>query len=151
MNLFDFSFDNPLTFAQATFWIFLAVVLLFYSPIKNKFRARHFYLFAVSMFFYYLSSGKFVILLLITTILTYLSGKAVFRFKKKSPRKFFLSLGVVISLAFLAYFKYAYFIVDIINTYFATNIKVVDYLALLANNSFGTEFPLIKSTLSVWQ
>lgn len=147
MNLFDFSFDNPLTFAQATFWIFLAVVLLFYSPIKNKFRARHFYLFAVSMFFYYLSSGKFVILLLITTILTYLSGKAVFRFKKRSLRKFFLSLGVVISLAFLAYFKYAYFIVDIINTYFATNIKVVDYLALFSNNSFGTEFSIDKIIL----
>ncbi len=99
------------------------------------------------MLFYYLSSGKFVILLLITTILTYLSGRAIFRFKTKTSKKTFLTLGVIINLAFLAYFKYAYFIVEIINTYFATKIKVVDYLALFSNNLLGTHFSIEKIIL----
>ena len=124
MNFLNFSQDNPLLFTQAVFWIFFAIVLLIYSPIRNKLNARHFYLFTVSVLFYYLSSGNFVILLLITTLLTFLFGKLLFGTNKK--RKFILTLSVTINLLFLTYFKYSYFIADLINHIFATNIKVVD-------------------------
>lgn len=147
MNFLNFSQDNPLLFTQAVFWIFFAIVLLIYSPIRNKLNARHFYLFTVSVLFYYLSSGNFVILLLITTLLTFLFGKLLFGTNKK--RKFILTLSVTINLLFLAYFKYTYFIADLINHIFATNIKVVDYLALFSNNTFGTQLSIDKIVLPV--
>lgn len=147
MNSLNFSQDNPLLFTQAVFWIFFAIVLLIYSPIRNKFKLRHFYLFVVSVLFYYLSSGNFVILLLTTSILTFLIGKLLF--KPNRRRKLVLVFGVIVNLLFLAYFKYTYFIVDLINLNFATDVKVVDYLALFSNNTFSTHFSIDKIVLPV--
>lgn len=149
MNLLNFSQENPLLFTQALFWIFFAIVLLFYAPIRNRLKARHIYLFLFSLFFYYMSSGRFVILLLLVTLLTFLIGKAIFICKTDKSKKFFVGLGVILNILFLAYFKYAYFIVDLINTHFTTNIKVVDYIALFSNNTFGTQFSIDKIILPV--
>ncbi|MCI5715892.1 MAG: MBOAT family protein, partial [Bacteroidales bacterium] len=115
MNLLTFSQDNPLLFTQSLFWVFFAVVLMFYSPLRNKLRARHFYLLVVSFLFYYLSSGLFVFLLFVTTVLTYAFGRLLFRLKSTKARKTSLVFGIVVNLFFLCYFKYAYFIIDIIN------------------------------------
>lgn len=149
MNFIHFSQDNPLLFTQAVFWIFFALVLLCYIPLKNRFTLRHAYLFIVSILFYTLSSGRFVFLLLVTTLLTYLLGCGIFRAKKRTSKKAVLTLGVAFNLCLLAYFKYAYFIVDIINNCLGSKLQVVDFLALFANNTFGTEFSIDKIVLPI--
>lgn len=149
MNLLTFSQDNPLLFTQSLFWVFFAVVLMFYSPLRNKLRARHFYLLVVSFLFYYLSSGLFVFLLFVTTVLTYGFGRLLFRQKSMKARKTSLVFGIVVNLFFLCYFKYAYFIIDIINGCFGASLQVVNVPALFANGTFGTSFSVDKIVLPV--
>jgi D-alanyl-lipoteichoic acid acyltransferase DltB (MBOAT superfamily) len=149
MNFFSYSSQSPLLFTQLYFWIFLLIVLIIFAFIKNKLKLSHLYLALVSFFFYYKSSGTFVSLLLIVTVLDFFVGKGIFALKTRLKKKILLTLGVVINLAFLAYFKYTYFFIDILNTYFGSNIEKTNYLSLFVNNSFGTSFTIDKIILPV--
>ena len=149
MDFLTFSASSPLLFTQLRFWLFLFIVLCGFALLKNKLKAPHIWLLLVSIFFYYKSSGNFVILLLITCILTYLFAKAIYFTKPKYIRKILLFIGIVLDLSFLLYFKYTYFIIDIINTYFLQGIEAQDYLSLFCNNTFGTHFSVDKIILPV--
>src|SRR5574344_1428772 len=145
MNFFSYSSQSPLLFTQLYFWIFLLIVLIIFAFIKNKLKLSHLYLALVSFFFYYKSSCTFVSLLLIVTILDFFVGKGIFALKTRLKKKILLTLGVVINLAFLAYFKYTYFFIYILNAYFVSNIDKTNYLSLFFNNSFGTSFAFYLS------
>jgi alginate O-acetyltransferase complex protein AlgI len=149
MNFFSYSDNSPLLFTQLYFWIFFLVVLFFYCFMKKEKVSTHLYLFAISVFFYYKSSGSFVFLLLLITCLDYLFGEWIFSFESKKARKTILTIGVTINLLFLAYFKYTYFFIDLLNTYCGFNIQRGNYLAAFANISFGTHFSIDKIILPV--
>ncbi|MBR1775081.1 MAG: MBOAT family protein [Bacteroidales bacterium] len=148
-NLFAYTAGEPLLFTQIYFWLFLFVVLLVFALIKNKLKLSHLWLFLVSVFFYYKSSGNFVILLLITTLLTYGFSLWIDKTKSKGAKKLLLFVGIFLDSAFLLYFKYTYFFIDLINTYFSAQIQPKDYLSLFANNTFGTQFSIEKIILPV--
>ena len=61
-----FSFDpnSPLLFTQFYFWGFFAVVFAFLTLVKNRILLRNAFLFATSMFFYYKTSGLFLLKIL---------------------------------------------------------------------------------------
>ena len=66
-NIFSFDENYPLLFTQFYFWAFFAIVFAFFSLLKNKTLLRNTYLFFVSLFFYYKTSGSFVVILLFIT------------------------------------------------------------------------------------
>ncbi|MGP1514394.1 MAG: MBOAT family O-acyltransferase [Bacteroidales bacterium] len=149
MNIFTYVADEPLLFTQLYFWFFFLIVLLVFAMIKNRLQLSHFWLFLVSIFFYYKSSGNFVILLGCTTLLTYGISQWIEKVQSKIIKKILLSFGIFWDCAFLLYFKYTYFLIDLINTYFSANIRLQDYLSLFTNNVFGTSFSIDKIILPV--
>lgn len=145
-NIFGFDAEHPLIFTQFYFWAFFACVLVVLAAIgKSRVMLRNAFLFLVSVFFYYKTSGDFTILLIVATALSYLVGrnigKAVKGLDKDTPNplraKVWLGVGIVIELIVLFYFKYSYLVADMLNHVLGTSIEVHDYLAELGNSIVG--------------
>lgn len=164
-NLFAFDNDHPLLFTQFHFWAFFFIVYIGFCLIvsvgeghKRKRHApqhigkarrlwRNGYLFFVSLFFYYKTSGNYVVLLLFATVVGYLLGiwfdnlhrrQAATGRSTQSKRKTLMVLGVTVNLAVLCYFKYAYFFTDIFNTITSNHYSIANVIILPVGISFFT-------------
>ena len=138
ISIFSFDERYPLLFTQFNFWAFFAVVFAGFCLMKNKRLLRNTYLFFMSVLFYYKTSGLFVLILIFSTIFGFFVGKGLDRSQKTPYRKFLLTIGVIVNLAILCYFKYAYFFTDVYNSLFHSKIEIVNYLAKWANEWSGT-------------
>ena len=135
--LFSFDSAHPLLFTQFYFWAFFALVFAGFSLIHSKPVLRNAYLFFVSLFFYYKTSGVFLLLLLFVVTYNYFAARALRR-ARPAWQTFWVALSVVVDLGVLAYFKYAYFLADFLNDLFGLSIQVRDVLGELANTLTGT-------------
>lgn len=144
-NLFAFDSDHPLLFTQFHFWAFFFIAYILFTIIVSlradntaKRLMRNGYLFLISLFFYYKTSGLFVLLLIFSTFLGYYLGIRLDKLQNQRHRKWLMGIGVFINLLVLCYFKYAYFFTDIYNTVFHTKLEVVNLLAQWSNHFTAT-------------
>lgn len=132
-TIFSFNEAQPLLFTQFYFWAFFFVVFVGFSFLCNRRLMRNTFLFLVSLFFYYKTSGLFVLILIFSTFYNFYAAKGISVSKSKWGRNLWLYVGVFVNLAVLFYFKYAYFFTDVYNNLFHTEYKVFNYLAHWAN------------------
>lgn len=66
-----------------------------------------------SLFFYYESSGEYVLILLFAATLDYCIGRAMGRSEDPRQRKRLLLTSICVNLGMLSYFKYFYFLLDL--------------------------------------
>ena len=131
------------------FWAFFSIVLLIFSAVYKINKLRTIYLLAVSLFFYFKTSGVFVILLLFTIISDYNWGKQIHNSNSENKRKLFLTISVILNLTLLCYFKYAYFFADSFNQITDGNLKFFNHFAQFSNTYFSTSFSVDKLLLPV--
>ncbi len=148
-DIFSFTEGKPLIFTQLFFWGFFAVVLLFYSFIYKNLTLRTVYLLAVSFFFYYKTSGVFLLLLVFTICSDYNWGRLIFKAKTQQLKKVYVAISVIINLSLLCYFKYAYFFTESCNQLFHSDIAFFNHFSQFSNTFFGTAFSLDKLILPV--
>ncbi|MDR1793256.1 MAG: MBOAT family protein [Bacteroidales bacterium] len=139
-EIFSFNESRPLLFTQFYFWVFFAFVMAAFSFLYNRKLLRNTFLLAVSLFFYYKTSGSFLMILVFSTISDFVLGQLIYASKTQAKRRLFLFLSVFINLFVLSYFKYAYFFVDVINNCFGANLHVINYLAQAANTVSGASY-----------
>lgn len=169
-HIFAFDSNSPLLFTQFYFWAFFALVYTIYAVImevkpsiglskkakelggggrgmNTRLHLRNVFLMMVSWFFYYKTSGLFLLILIFVTISDWLIAKQIYRCrregdeiiepsieqKRKRQAKWWLALSVVIDLGLLCYFKYAYFFTNVINDIFSTEFAVFDIFAYIGN------------------
>lgn len=150
-SLFAFNDDHPLLFTQIHFWVLFLIIYLFFGLLvaRQKKQAdgsldptrrilRNGYLFAFSLVFYYKTSGLFVLLLVFSTLLGWLLGIGMDKYAAESKRKLLRNTGVVLNLAVLCFFKYAYFFTDIFNATFHTEYSIALKIILPVGISFYT-------------
>ncbi len=140
-HIFAFDPNSPLLFTQFYFWAFFAVVYALFSLLHSKRLLRNTFLFFVSLFFYYKTSGLAILILLFVTVSDWLIGKQIYRRRQQERNraaKFWLILSVVIDIGLLAYFKYAYFFTNMVNDLFGTGFQVFDIFSFIGNG-FTTE------------
>ena len=108
---------------------------------------RNVYLMFVSWFFYYKTSGLFLLILAFITLSDWLIARQIhksqithtFRSCRQAKNyqspipKILLALSVTIDLGLLAYFKYAYFITNAVNDIFGADFRVFDIFAYIGN------------------
>lgn len=148
-SLFAFNDDHPLLFTQIHFWVLFFIIYLFFSfivsykkkdssfsPIKRV--CRNGYLFFFSLFFYYKTSGLFVLLLIFSTLLGWSLGIGMDHSLSTARRKFLRTIGVAVNLGILCFFKYAYFFTDIFNATFGTEYSIAIKIFLPVGISFFT-------------
>ena len=137
-NIVGFNADSPLLFTQFYFWGFFALVYALFAFImqqvpdrlgNKKLHLRNVYLLAVSWFFYYKTSGLFLLILAFITLSEWLIAAQVHR----SKNRWWICLSVLIDLGLLAYFKYAYFFTNVINDFCGTDFRVFDIFAYIGN------------------
>ncbi len=141
-ELFSYSPEEPLFFTRPYFWGFLAVLLLLYSFFYREQRLRNSYLLLMSLFFYYKSGGFFFLLLIFSTIVDFFIGKGIGSAKTKSIKKILVALSIFVNIGILAYFKYTFFFIDLLQEYLNLEIAKIDYLSMLSNQWLNTNFDL---------
>ncbi|MBO7259774.1 MAG: MBOAT family protein [Paludibacteraceae bacterium] len=138
-EVFAFDASSPLLFTQFYFWAFFALVFAVFSLVKSRRLLRNSFLFFVSLFFYYKTSGLFVLILMFVTCSDFLIGQRIGNTRRKGAKKAWLLTSVVLDLFLLCYFKYAYFFTDIVNNILHTDFQVFDAFAWVGNSLTGTE------------
>ena len=136
-NLFSFDKAHPLLFTQFYFWAFFAIVFAFFCLFKNKCLLRNTYLFFVSLFFYYKTSGLFTLILIFITLYNFFAGKWLHSRKKDGSRNTVLAISVIVKLFTLVYFKYAYFLTDVLNNLTGLKFRVFDVFSWVGNQITG--------------
>ncbi len=137
VNLFSFDQAHPLLFTQFYFWAFFALVFAVFSLFHSKPLLRNGYLFAMSLFFYYKTSGVFLALLVFVIVYNFFAAKGLRKLKSERARSALTIFSVIVDLGILAYFKYAYFLTDFVNNLFGLEIEVHDVLGELLNSLTG--------------
>ena len=135
---FAFDPNSPLLFTQSYFWVFFLLVFVVFSLVRNKILLRNAFLFFVSVFFYYKTSGWFTLILLFAILFNYLDGFLIHKSKKGSGRLAWLITGLLVNLLTLSYFKYAYFFADVIHNLFGIELEVVNVFAIAGNKMAGS-------------
>jgi alginate O-acetyltransferase complex protein AlgI len=107
------------------------------------------YLLGVSLFFYFKTSGVFVLLLLFTICSDHFWGKRIYKSDSAVARKIFLAISVTLNLLILIYFKYAYFFTESFNNIAGTDYSYFNHFAAFSNTFFSTNFNLGKLLLPV--
>jgi len=154
-NLFAFDKAHPLLFTQFYFWAFFAIVFAIFCLLKNKCLLRNAFLFFASLFFYYKTSGLFTLILIFITLYDFFAGKWLHSRKKDSSRNLILALSVIVNLSILCYFKYAYFLTDVVNNLFGTEFRVFDVFSWVGNeithsNRFSVDEILLPVGISFY-
>ncbi|PLW92858.1 MAG: membrane-bound O-acyltransferase family protein [Marinilabiliales bacterium] len=139
----------PLLFNSGQFWLFFIVVLSVYAALYRNNFARTVFLLGFSLFFYYKSSGVFVLLLIGTLILVYILTRVMHRIQHKGRKKLVLGITVATALGFLGYFKYTNFFIESINAISGSNIGAAD-IFLPVGISFYT-FQLLSYVIDVYR
>ena len=103
-----FNAESPLLFTQFYFWAFFALVFALFALIiegvpdrlgNKKLHLRNIYLLFVSWFFYYKTSGLFLLILAFITISDWLIARRIQKSDVSIQRKLWLTLSVVIDLS----------------------------------------------------
>jgi len=135
-----------MVFSSITFlFYFLPIVLGIYYIVPNK--MKNTVLLLASIFFYFYGEPKFVVIMLISILFTYLFGILIDKYKKHS--KLFLILSICVSAGILVYFKYFNFLIENINLWLTNKLDFI-YVVLPIGISFYT-FQLISYIIDVYR
>jgi len=149
-SFFVFTPNDPIIFTNISFWIFFTAVYAVFTVIYKQYNAKNLFLFIVSVFFYYKTSGLFFVLLLFTICNEFFLAQAIYHSQNSAKRKWLLALSVFVNMGILCYFKYAYFFTESYNQIFHTDNKVFNYFAHWGNSfTDGEPFRVDKIILPV--
>lgn len=149
LDFFTFNPEKPIIFTDITFWIFFTAVYGIFTVVYKEYNKKNLFLFIVSIFFYYKTSGMFFLLLLFTISNEYLIALQIEKSKNALNRKLMLAYSIIINMGLLFYFKYAYFFTESYNQLFHTDNKVFNYFAHWSNGFTGSHFDIDKIILPV--
>ena len=99
-------------------YYFLIIFLILYFITPKKF--KNYTLLLGSLFFYFYGDSKYIVLLLISSLVNYILGRLI----SKINKKLFLIIGLIFNFGLLFYFKYFNFFLSNINSLFKTNINL---------------------------
>lgn len=102
-------------------YLFLPICLLLYF-ILHGIKARNYLLLVMSLLFYAWGEPKWIILMIVTTLIDYGAGLLVDQYRGQKLAKWALAGSIVITLSFLAVFKYLGFFNQNLNQIFGAEL-----------------------------
>lgn len=147
-------------FNSLQFLIFFPIVVLIYFIVPEK--KRYLWLLLASYYFYMCWNAKYALLMLFSTVVTYVSGILLEQVKQRDweeskivrYKKYCVALSFALNLAVLFYYKYTNFFIDNLNHIFnmmhiELNMPVFD-IVLPVGISFYT-FQALSYTVDVYR
>ena len=127
-----------MVFSSLTFLLlFLPILLMIYFSIKSI-KVKNIILLIFSLIFYAWGEPIYVILMIISIMITYISGIKIYKYKSETNKaRIIFIIAVALLLSFLLFFKYCNFILSNLNLLFNLKIKEIK-LSLPIGISFYT-------------
>jgi alginate O-acetyltransferase complex protein AlgI len=117
-------------------FVFLPIVIVLYYILPRMF--RNYLLLAASLVFYAWGEPTYIFLMLFSISMNFMFGIWIDKLReRKRLKKSILVLSIISNLLILGYFKYAMFLMDMINYFFGLHIKY-DHISLPIGISFFT-------------
>ncbi len=133
-------------FSSITFlFYFLPVLLVIYYLVPK--RVKNIVLLIASMLFYFVGEPKYILLMLVSILSTYIFGILISKYEKHS--KTLLIASLCVSAGFLIYFKYIDFVIENINLFLKNKLDLL-YVALPVGISFYT-FQMMSYLVDVYK
>lgn len=112
IGLLSYDPASPLLFNSGLFLVlFLLFVPVFYL-LRRRHLPRTIWVVLFSLYFYYLSSGVYFVLLILLATTDFIIGRQIARSESRSGKKGWLVLSLLLDLGLLCYFKYTNFLYD---------------------------------------
>ncbi len=138
-----------MVFSSLTFLaMFLPIVLILYFSGRSL-KWRNGVLLVASLLFYAWGEPVWIAAMIVSTIINYLCALAIDRSRSVFARRLCLTVGVIVSLAALFYFKYAAFLFNSVSGLFG-GAPVLPVLELPVGISFYT-FQVLTYTVDVYR
>ncbi|MCH2224940.1 MAG: MBOAT family protein [Crocinitomicaceae bacterium] len=128
---------SSLVFTKLNFWIFFLLSMFLFSFLHKNKLVRSIYLTAISAFFFYKTSGLYLIILVISISFNYFLGRKIHASTNNLNRKWIIAISAIFNVLILGYFKYAYFFADSFNEMFHSNYEVVNHFVQFGSRWFG--------------
>ena len=136
-----------MVFSSAVFvWLFLPIVFVVNCFLKTK--ISNLFLLAASLVFYAWGEPLLVFVMIISIVINWAAAVGIFRHPKY--KKLFLIVGIVVNLGLLGYYKYAGFLVSMINRAAGRDLFSVPQIALPIGISFFT-FQALSFVIDVYK
>ncbi len=111
-DLFSYDQATPILFNSFQFMFLFAVFVSIYSLLYKTYWTRGLYVTLFSLFFYYKSSGIYVIMLACSIFFNFGAAHLLSRMENGFRRKLLLIASVTLNLGILGYYKYTNFILE---------------------------------------
>lgn len=141
---------SPLIFSSGLFLFLFAGFLLIYSAMRRAPMARIVYVILFSLYFYYKSSGIYVLLLLFAATSDFWIAKGIHLARFAWLRKWLVVASIAVNLGMLGYFKYTNFLVDISNQLFGQGFLQFQNIFLPVGISFFV-FQSLSYTIDIYR
>lgn len=105
--------EKGMLFNSFSFLIFFPIVVLLYFIVPKK--VRYIWLLIASYYFYMSWNPKYIVLILISTIITWVSGLLLEKFESVTCRKWVVATSFATNLGILFFFKYFDFAINNVN------------------------------------
>ena len=128
-------------------YYFLPIVLILYFIVPKA--GKNAVLLLASLFFYAWGEPVYVVLMIASIIIGYISGLLIEAFRARGLSKVFLVISIIINLGFLGYFKYADFFIENFNALTGLSVPLLR-LALPIGISFYT-FQILSYVVDVYR
>ena len=136
-ELLSYQPGQPLMFNSGLFLFLFCAFLVVYRIVSRHARARMIFVILFSLYFYYKSSGIYILCLLLVTLSDFFLGRLIGKSTSLKRRKLYVATSAVINIGMLCYFKYTTLIVTTINRFLSAPIGLWD-IALPVGISFFT-------------
>ncbi len=142
--------QEPMIFSSGLFLLLFSLFMLIYSALRRRDNLRILYVIAFSLYFYYKSSGLYLLLLLFAALSDFTLGEAISRSTSQRRKRWLLAASVVINLSMLGYFKYTNFFIEIASGLFGSGFLEFQNIFLPVGISFFV-FQSMSYTIDIYR
>ena len=118
ISLLSYDAASPMLFNSGLFLFLFVGFAMGYALLSRRSTLRILYVVLFSLYFYYKSSGIYLLLLLFVSLSDYLIGWRIASAVSRRAKRWWVAASVVLNLGLLGYFKYTNFFIDIANNIF---------------------------------
>ncbi|MFR9670660.1 MAG: MBOAT family O-acyltransferase [Rikenellaceae bacterium] len=142
--------QQPMIFSSGLFLLLFCFFMVVYSCLQRRDTLRILYVIAFSLYFYYKSSGLYLLLLIFSAVSDFFIGRYLNRCAEQRSRKLLLTLSVAINLGMLFYFKYTNFFIELSSGLFGANFLEFQNIFLPVGISFFV-FQSMSYTIDIFR
>ena len=142
--------QQPLIFSSGLFLFLFAGFAFVYALLHRTTRLRILYVIAFSLYFYYKSSGWYLLLLIFTSLSDFHIARGIARTASRSGKRWLVAASVAVNLGMLGYFKYTNFLVEIANSMFGEGFMQFRNIFLPVGISFFV-FQSMSYTIDIYR